>query len=101
MANTVPAEMEDDMAAWYEQEHIPMLLEVPGWRRIRRYRLAGGSGGPGWSAPDWLSLHELAGPEVLEEPAYRAAVSTPWRDRIVASAVRRERRVFGFRNAFC
>ena len=63
--------------------------------------LGRGSGGPGWSAPDWLSLHELAGPEVLEEPAYRAAVSTPWRDRIVASAVRRERRVFGFRNAFC
>jgi len=109
VANTVPPETEDDMAAWYEQEHIPMLLEVPGWRRIRRYRLTGcsgrgstgGSGGPGWSAPDWLSLHELAGPEVLEEPAYRAAVSTPWRDRIVASAVRRERRVFGFRNAFC
>ena len=101
VANTVPPETEDDMAAWYSQEHIPMLLEVPGWRRIRRYRLTGGSGGPGWSAPDWLSLHELAGPEVLEEPAYRAAVSTPWRDRVVASALRRERRVFGFRNAFC
>ena len=101
VANTVPPQTEDDMAAWYRDEHIPMLLEVPGWRRIRRYRLTGGSGGPGWSAPDWLSLHELAGPEVLEEPAYRAAVSTPWRDRIVASALRRERRVFGFRNAFC
>jgi hypothetical protein len=101
VGNTVPPETEDDMAAWYSREHIPMLLEVPGWRRIRRYRLTGGSGGPGWSAPDWLSLHELAGPEVLEEPAYRAAVSTPWRDRIVASALRRERRVFGFRNAFC
>jgi len=44
-------------------------------------------------------VHELAGPEVLAEPAYRAAISTPWRDRVVASALRRERRVFGFRNS--
>jgi hypothetical protein len=36
-----------------------MLLEVPGWRRIRRFRLV----------------------------------------RVVASALRRERRVFGLRNA--
>jgi hypothetical protein len=85
-----------DLAAWYAEEHIPMLLAVPGWRRIRRYRLVRGMDS---AAPDFLSLHELAGPGVLEDPAYRAAVSTPWRDRVVASALRRERRVFGLRNA--
>jgi hypothetical protein len=89
---SVPAESEADLAAWYTEEHIPMLLQVPGWRRIRRYRLVRGLDGPG---PDFLSLHELAGPEVLEEPGYRAAISTPWRDRVVASALRRERREFG------
>ncbi len=93
---SVPAGAEDDLQAWYTDEHIPMLLKVPGWRRIRRFRLVRGMDGP---APEFLSVHELAGPEVLEEPAYRAAISTPWRDRIVASALRRERRVFGFRNA--
>ena len=98
VANSVPPEMEDDMTAWYEQEHIPMLLEVPGWRRIRRWRLIGGSEPLG---PDFLSLHELAGPSVLEEPGYRAAISTPWRDRIVSGSLRRERRVLGFRNSFC
>ena len=96
VALSVPAENEDDLAAWYTQEHIPMLLEVPGWRRIRRFRLVRGMDGP---APDFLSVHELAGPEVLEDPRYRAAISTPWRDRVVASALRRERRVFGLRNA--
>ena len=45
--------------------------------------------------PGFLSLHELAGPDVLGKPAYRAAISTPWRDRVVASALRRERREFG------
>ncbi len=96
VAMSVPGESEDDLAAWYTEEHIPMLLEVPGWRRIRRFRLVRGMDGPG---PDFLSLHELAGPEVLEDPRYRAAVTTPWRDQVVASALRRERRVFGLRNA--
>ena len=93
---SVPAGTEQDVAAWYADEHIPMLLKVPGWQRIRRYRLVRSLDEPG---PELLSLHDLAGLQVLEEPAYRAAVSTPWRDRIVASAVRRERRVFGLRNA--
>lgn len=94
VALSVPAGTEDDLAAWYTDEHIPMLLTVPGWRRIRRFRRVGGSG------PDFLSLHELDGPEALTEDSYRAAISTPWRDRIVASALLRERRVFAFRNAF-
>ncbi len=96
VAMSVPASAEDDLDAWYAEEHIPMLLEVPGWRRIRRFRLTRSLDAP---APDFLSVHELAGPEVLEEPLYRAAIGTPWRDRVVATALRRERRVFGFRNA--
>ena len=92
---SVPSALEDDLAAWYADEHIPMLLAVPGWRRIRRFRLVRAMDA---DAPEFLSLHELAGPEVLEDPAYRTAVSTPWRDRVVASALRRERRVFGLRN---
>ncbi len=99
VANVVPEQAVHDMTAWYEQEHIPMLLAVPGWRRIRRFRLVGPAPleGPGVG---FLSLHDLDGPSVLEEPGYRAAASTPWRDRIVAGALRRERRVLGFRNAF-
>lgn len=96
VAISVPAGTEQDLAAWYDDEHIPMLLKVAGWQRIRRYRLTRSLDEPG---PEFLSLHDLAGPQVLEEPAYRAAISTPWRDRIVASALRRERRVFGLRNA--
>jgi hypothetical protein len=99
VANSVPLETVDDMTAWYEQEHIPMLLDVPGWRRIRRFRLTGSP--PSGDGLGFLSLHELAGPAVLEEPGYRAAVSTPWRDRIVSGALSRERRVLSFRNSFC
>lgn len=96
VALSVPAEAEDDLAAWYTEEHIPMLLEVPGWRRIRRFRLTRDMDAP---SPRFLSVHDLAGPEVLEEPGFRAAISTPWRDRVINGALQRERRVFGFRNS--
>jgi hypothetical protein len=36
---SVPLEVEPDLAAYYEQEHFPLLLKVPGWRRARRYEL--------------------------------------------------------------
>jgi hypothetical protein len=91
---SVPAAMEDDLAAWYADEHIPMLLAVPGWRRVRRYRLTEGT------APAFLALHEVASASVFDEPAYRAAVTTPWRNRIVESAIGRQRRVFGFHRSF-
>lgn len=91
---SVPPALEDDLAAWYADEHIPMLLAVPGWQRIRRYRLVSGT------APAWLSLHDIAGPQVLNDPSYHAAVTTPWRNRMVESAVARERRVFGFHKSF-
>ena len=98
VAMSVPEGSEDDLDAWYTEEHIPMLLKVPGWRRIRRFRLTRALDAPG-PRPAFLSVHELAGPEVLEDPGFLAAISTPWRDRVVASALRRERRVFGLRNA--
>jgi hypothetical protein len=85
-----------DQADVEPDERIPMLLEVPGWRRIRRFRLVRAMDAPG---SEFLSLHEPAGPEVLEDPSYQAAIGTPWRDRVAASALRPERRVSGLRHA--
>jgi len=86
--------MEADLAAWYADEHIPMLLAVPGWRRVRRFRLIAGT------APAYLALHELTTMAALEEPGFRAAVTTPWRNRIAESVIAREQRVFGFHRTF-
>jgi hypothetical protein len=94
VALSVHPSLEADLAAWYADEHIPMLLAVPGWRRIRRYALTEGN------APAHLALHELDSAAVLDEPAYYAAASTPWRKRIVESAIGRERRVFGLHRPF-
>jgi hypothetical protein len=85
---------EADMEDWYVREHIPMLLAVPGWRRARRFRLTSGNG------PEWLSMHEVAAEAVFDEQAYKAATTTPWRERILDSAIGREKRIFGLYKSF-
>jgi hypothetical protein len=91
---SVPESAEADMEAWYVEEHIPMLLAVPGWRRSRRYVLTSGDG------PRYLSLHEIDSRAAFDRPEYKAATSTPWRNRIVETAIGRERRVFELHKSF-
>jgi len=91
---SVPPAAEADLADHYEQEHFPLLLAVPGWRRARRYALTAGTG------PKYLSLHEVDSLAVFDEPGYKAANSTPWRTRILAQAIGREKRVFGLHKSF-
>ncbi len=91
---SVPPAAEADLAAHYEQEHFPLLLAVPGWRRARRYVLTAGTG------PKYLSLHEVDSLAVFDEPGYKAALTTPWRNRIMAQATGREKRVFGLHKSF-
>src|ERR1700749_493693 len=62
VAMSVPRGGGDDLAAWYAEEHLPMLLKVPGWRRIRRFRLTRALDGPGPEPGSFLSVNELAGP---------------------------------------
>lgn len=85
---TPPAGAEDDFVAWYREEHIPMLLAVPGWRRSRLFRQVDGNG------PAFMAFHEIESPAVFEQPRYTASISTPWRERIRSTVVRYERDLF-------
>jgi hypothetical protein len=91
---SVPEAAEADMEAWYVEEHIPMLLAVPGWRRSRRWVLTSGDG------PKYLSLHEIDSHAAFDRPEYKAAISTRWRNRVVETAIGRERRVFELYKSF-
>ncbi|GAB3564693.1 hypothetical protein GCM10027445_08960 [Amycolatopsis endophytica] len=82
----------DALGEWYRDEHAPLLLGLPGWHRIRRYRRVEGSG------PDVLAFHEIAGVDLFDDPLYLHATSTPWRERVMGTVTARERRVFGFHN---
>jgi hypothetical protein len=88
---TPPAGGEDDFVAWYREEHIPMLLAVPGWRRARLFRQIEGNG------PAFMAMHELESPGVFDQPEHAASISTPWRKRIRQSVLRYERNLFKLR----
>lgn len=83
---------EDAVHAWYREEHVPLLLTIPGWRRTRRYRLIEGDG------PALLALHEIDSLDVFDTATYRAATSTPRRAAVMREVTARERRVFGYHN---
>jgi hypothetical protein len=76
----VPEDRLADFDAWYEQDHIPLLLECPQWRAVRRFNVKDGSPGK----YNRLALHYLDDVAALESPARAKARATPWRDRLAA-----------------
>jgi hypothetical protein len=70
-AMNVPPEIEDEYNAWYNEEHIPALLKVPGVLLARRFRIVGGT-------HRHLAVYHLATPEVEGSQAWKDAVGTPW-----------------------
>jgi hypothetical protein len=56
---------------WYQQDHLPDRLAIPGFRHARRYRRLEGA------AQEYFTFYETAGPEVLRSPAYLARLAAP------------------------
>jgi hypothetical protein len=80
-----------ELDRWYAEEHIPRLLDVPGWIRISRYERVSGTG------PRFLAVHDLQDAAAMASPAHRAALDTPWRTKVIAQREQYERRVFQLR----
>ena len=71
----VPAAHEEEFNRWYDIEHLPLLLQVPGVLGARRFRASVGS-------PRYVALYDLANDEVPQHPQWQAAVRTEWAKRI-------------------
>ena len=65
--------------AWYQRDHMPDRLNVPGFRHARRYRCSQGDG------QDYFTFYETDSPDVLRTPLYaeRLAAPTPWTRRMM------------------
>jgi hypothetical protein len=85
-----PVASTDEVINWYRDEHIPLLLQIDGWRRIRLYERLDGAG------PRIVALHELESPAVFETDGYRHATTTPWREQIVGRASGIQRYLYKF-----
>src|SRR6202163_114026 len=59
----IDAEFEAEFNRWYDEEHVPHLLEVPGFLSAGRYVALKG-------APKYLAIYELEDHNVLRSAAY-------------------------------
>ncbi|HTE84657.1 MAG TPA: hypothetical protein VK821_07975 [Dehalococcoidia bacterium] len=66
---------EEEYNAWYDEEHIPFIIKVPGVLRVRRFR---GVEGP----LQYLTLWEHADVRVRGTEAFSKAAETPWTFRM-------------------
>jgi hypothetical protein len=74
-----PLTIEEEFNAWYDTEHIPERLAVPGVETAIRFCSTTGA------APKYLAVYDLAAESVLETDAYKSVVgdrSSPWTKRV-------------------
>jgi hypothetical protein len=78
-----PAAMEEEFNAWYDEEHLPERLAIPGFRSARRWVFE----------RTYLATYELDSAKVLQSPAYLARFNnqTPWSRRCLGTLVVFER----------
>ncbi|KAF3045783.1 hypothetical protein E8E11_006315 [Didymella keratinophila] len=87
---------EEELKRWYEEEHVPLLQKVPGWRRTRRFVTSYlDIQAKPETTREFLALHEYAPENGLGGKEFIAATTTKWCDKIYADVVKdRKRRVY-------
>ena len=71
----VPPEREEEFNHWYNEEHLPELLAVPGVLNAARYEAV-------MSGPKHLACYELESPSVVETTAFTSRTPTEWAQKI-------------------
>jgi hypothetical protein len=89
MTDVDPA-LEEDFNRWYEEEHLPERMAVPGFINARRFRCVEGS-------PKYLALYDLESPDVLHSEPYlriMGADKSSWTLRMEANFTNARRNVY-------
>jgi len=83
-----PPAMEAEFNAWYDLEHLPERLSIPGFRSARRW-VAERASGEGPHLPKYFATYELDSPAVLSSPEYLRFFEkpTPWTKRCLDACV--------------
>jgi len=83
----VRSEDEDELNRWYDTEHVPERLALPGFRSAARYRSAEHQG-------RYLAVYELDDPAVATSAEYMARPQTAWARDLMARWTSWERSVW-------
>ena len=79
---------EADFNRWYNEEHVPERLSVPGILNARRFVAIEGE-------PKYLALYDLESPDVLQSEAYtKLPAGTPWTNETKKHWIRSVRNVY-------
>ena len=76
----IDAKHDKEFNDWYNTEHLPELLAVPGILSAARYVAVKGG-------PKYLACYELENVGVLKTPAFTNRPRTPWGQRIAPSVI--------------
>ena len=76
----IDVEHEQDFKSWYDSEHLPELLAVPGVLAAARYEATKGG-------PKYLACYELDDVAVLKTAAFTDRPRTPWGQRVSPSVI--------------
>ena len=71
-----------DFEAWYNSEHLPALVAVPGVQRALRFRRSLEAGNTEDRYPEYLALYDIEHPGIDGNDDWQAAVNTPWTIRL-------------------
>jgi hypothetical protein len=82
VAFDVPEQRAAEVAEWYDQEHIRLLMRADGWLRARRFGVLDHHG-KRWTS---LAFHELRDVSVLDSAERKFARSTAWRAELEKEA---------------
>lgn len=72
---SIDAQHEEEFNAWYDTEHIPRLVAVPGRKHARRFRAIRGR-------QRYVAIYHFADEQLPLSPEWRTAAGTPWTARI-------------------
>jgi len=72
----VPADQRGEFLAWYEQEHLPILLQCPTWDGCRFVEA------PHAKGCQFFALHQLSDRAALDSAERARSRATPWFQRL-------------------
>jgi hypothetical protein len=76
----VDPQVEEEFNAWYDTQHLPQLLEIPGFLDAARYVAVKGG-------PKYLAAYELESADVLQRPEFVDRQRPPWDRRMSPTVV--------------
>ena len=81
LGHNAPPDKDDAFNAWYNTEHLPAMMRVPGFVTGRRFTADGPQlmdDEQAQKAPKYLTFYDLESPEAIDHDVFLAERDSPW-----------------------